>query len=72
MYHSHLDVTHHGKKHSQICSIMFYKDVSDVHPNPANTKHLYNICTMLNQCRRRWADVAQMLFICFVFAGYQS
>ena len=34
-----------------------------------NTKHLYNICTMLDQCRRRWADVVQMLYKCFVFAG---
>ena len=25
---------------------------------PANTKHLYNIYTMLDQRRRRWADVA--------------
>ena len=37
-------------------------------PYPANTKHLYNICTMLNQRRRRWADVVQMLYKCFVFA----
>ena len=37
---------------------------------PVNTKHLYNICTMLGQCRRRWADVVQMLYKCFVFAGY--
>ena len=36
---------------------------------PANTKHLYNICTMLAQRRRRWADVVQMLYKCFVFAG---
>ena len=36
---------------------------------PANTKHLYNICTMLDQRRRRWADVVQMLYKCFVFAG---
>ena len=35
----------------------------------ANTKHLYNICTMLDQRRRRWADVAQMLYKCFVFVG---
>ena len=35
----------------------------------ANTKHLYNICTMLVQRRRRWADVVQMLYKCFVFAG---
>ena len=36
---------------------------------PANTKHLYNICTMLDQRRRRWANVVQMLCKCFVFAG---
>ena len=29
--------------------------------NPANTKHLHNICTMLDQRLRRWADVVQML-----------
>ena len=34
-----------------------------------NTKHFYNICTMLDQRRRRWADVVQMLYKCFVFAG---
>ena len=28
---------------------------------PVNTKHLYSICTMLDQRRRRWADVVQML-----------
>ena len=26
-------------------------------PPPVNTKHLYNIYTMLDQRRRRWADV---------------
>ena len=35
----------------------------------ANTKHLYNICTMLVQRRRRWADVVQILYKCFVFTG---
>ena len=40
--------------------------------NPANTKHLYNICTMLEQRRRRWSDVAQMLYKCFVFAWNDS
>ena len=39
------------------------------HAHPANTKHLYNICTMLDQRRRRWDDVVQMLFKSFVFAG---
>ena len=37
--------------------------------SPANTTHLYNICTMLDQRRRRWADVVQMLYKCVVFAG---
>ena len=32
-------------------------------------KHLYTICTMLDQRRRRWADVVQMLYKCFVSAG---
>ena len=36
---------------------------------PANTQHLYKICTKLDQRRRRWADVVQMLYSCFVFAG---
>ena len=36
---------------------------------PINTKHLYNICTMLDQRRRRWADVVQLLCKCFVFTG---
>ena len=29
---------------------------------PVNTKHLYNICTMLDQRRRRWSNVVQMLY----------
>ena len=37
---------------------------------PANTKHLCNIYTMLDQRRRRCADVVQMLYKSFVFAGY--
>ena len=40
--------------------------------NPVNTKHLYNICTMLGQRRRRWPNVVQMLYKCFVFAGNSS
>ena len=32
-------------------------------------KHLYNNCTMLVQRRRRWDDVVQMLYKCFVLAG---
>ena len=37
--------------------------------NPASTKHMYNICTMLGRCRRRWADVVLMLNKYLVFAG---
>ena len=40
-----------------------------INDSPANTQHLYNICTMLDQRRRRWADVVQKLYNCFVFAG---
>ena len=29
-------------------------------------KHLYHICTMLDQRRRRWANVVQMLYKCFL------
>ena len=36
---------------------------------PTNIKHLYEICIMLAQRRRRWDDVAQMLYKCFVFAS---
>ena len=39
--------------------------------HPVNTKHLYDICTKLVQCRRRCADVVQMLYKCFVFTGLQ-
>ena len=37
---------------------------------PANTKRLYIICTLLDQRRRRVADVVQMLYKYFVFAGW--
>ena len=40
--------------------------------NPTNTKHLHDICTMLVQRRRRWAEVVKMLYKCFVFAGKYS
>ena len=29
---------------------------------PVNIKHLYNICTMVDQRRGLWADVVQMLY----------
>ena len=46
--------------------------VSRADCQPVNTKHLRNICTMLDQRQRRWAGVVQMLCKCFVFAGLQS
>ena len=38
-------------------------------PVPVNTKHLHNICTMLAQRLRRWPNIVQMSYKCFVFAG---
>ena len=35
-----------------------------------NTKHLYDICTMLHQRRRRWADVVQMYTNVLCVLGY--
>ena len=35
-------------------------------PFPVNTKHLYNVYTMLDQRRRHWADVVQMFCVCWV------
>ena len=35
---------------------------------PTNTKHLYNIFTMAAESLRRWSNIAQMLYKCFVFA----
>ena len=37
--------------------------------NPANSKHLYSICTTTAQRLRRWSNIVQMLNKCFVFAG---
>ena len=36
---------------------------------PANTKHLYTICTKSAQRLRRWSNIVQMLYKCFVFTG---
>ena len=48
---------------------LLYSTTEKSHHNPVNTKHLYNICAMSDQRRRRWDDVAQMLYKCFVLAG---
>ena len=39
---------------------------------PRNAKHLYDICTKLDQRRSLWADVVQMLYKCSVLAEYRS
>ena len=38
-------------------------------PFPADTKHLYNICTTSAQRLRRLSTIVQMLYKCFVFTG---
>ena len=40
------------------------------HEYPVNTKHLYNMCTMLDQRLRRGADVVQMIYACFLFPEF--
>ena len=47
-----------GSTHLYHCIIITITD------GVGNTKHLYNICTMLDQPRGRWADVVQMLCVC--------
>ena len=39
---------------------------------PANTKHLSNICTTSAQRLRRWSNIVQLLYKCFVFPGLWS
>ena len=56
-------------QHSVILGcVASYLSQSAVNFIPANTKHLYDICTKLDQRRRRWADVVQMSWKCFMFA----
>ena len=49
-----------------------YTEVYNVLQSLANTKHLYNIYTMLDQRRRRWADVVYMLYKCFLLDERQA
>ena len=37
---------------------------------PANSKHVYNIYTMLVQRLWRWSNIVQILYTCFEFAGW--
>ena len=37
---------------------------------PVNTKHVYNICTLLDQHRRRWVAIVHMLCKCLCFPGF--
>ena len=52
-------------RHLVFAGIVFYHKVI----NPVNTKHLYNICTASAQRLRRWSNIVQMLYKCFVFTG---
>ena len=37
-----------------------------------NTNHLCNICTTMTQRLRRWSNIVQIVYKCFVFAGYSD
>ena len=39
--------------------------------HPSEHKHLYNICTTSAQRLRRWSNIVQMLYKCFVFTGIE-
>ena len=45
--------------------------VMSVYTDPVSTTHwyAYNICTTSAQRLRRWANIVQMLYKCFVFTG---
>ena len=47
----------------------YYSDYYNMQRVAWGTKYLHNICTMLDQRRRRWDNVVQMLYKCFVFTG---
>ena len=49
-------------KFAKIKTTRILTDLQYVSSSPASTKHLYNICTMLDQRRRRLADVVQMFY----------
>ena len=36
---------------------------------PVKAKHLYSICTMMDQRQRRWAAVVRMVYAWFSFTG---
>ena len=53
-----------------ICYLIFYNtNKFTINNFSANTKHLYTICTTSAQLLRRWSNIVQMLYKCFVFTG---
>ena len=55
---------------SIIYSVKAWRDmVTGFLSHPVDTKHLYDICTMLAQRRRRWASMLQMLYNCLCLLG---
>ena len=51
-----------------LCLVFYIKSISALlRANPANTKHLYNICTKSAQRLRRWPSIVQMSYKCFMF-----
>ena len=58
--------TFHLKQHQ--FNVLYFMCIQ--HGFPANTKHLYNICTTSAQRLRRWSNIVQMVYKCFVFAGF--
>ena len=56
----------HVGPHTSAPKIGVYNCFSNI---PVNTEHFYNICTTSAQLFRRWSNIIQMLYKCFVFTG---
>ena len=64
---NHLHILPCERAVSRVSSVLIYS-LSGCRLRPlvtVNTKHSYNIRTMLDQRRRRWVDVLWMLYKCF-------
>ena len=58
---------HHAYSPLSLINVGYTPSVPSKHKT--FVKHLYNICTMLDQLLRHWDDIVQMLYKCFMFAG---
>ena len=65
------DVGDGGPTFKQLCIIVGHVSYTVLAARycPANTKHLYNICTTLAKSLRRRPNIVQMVYKCLCFLG---